>query len=163
MVKYRVHTLWLTASIPGISIRVPEGFILPPVIVFSTTPVVSVIVISAVWKHFRFTLECNHITLYSKCFECQESPVCRIPRVTSEVLVSALRATVPVIRVTRVATWPRLSTCVPPITAVPRLASITAVPRLASITPIHGWTWPRPGLFAVPITAIRGPERKVIN
>ena len=58
------HTFWLTTSIPGVSVRIPVGCILPPVIVVSTTAtaVVSVIVVSVVWKHFRFRKMCNHLT-----------------------------------------------------------------------------------------------------
>lgn len=56
----RVCTLWLTTSIPGIPIRVPVGFLLPPVVVIWTAPIVSVIVISSVWDdRVQFRLELN--------------------------------------------------------------------------------------------------------
>lgn len=151
---YSSHTFWLTPTIPGISVRVPVRFILPPVIVVcpTATAVVSVIVISAVRKHFMFRQKYNNLTLKFQLARCWQSPVCSIPWVTSQVLVSALWATVAIV-VTRVATRPRLSTWIP---------AITAVPRLASITTINGWAGPRPRVF-VTVTAIRGPERKVIN
>lgn len=87
----RVRTLWLTTSIPGVAIRVPVGFLLPPVVVIRTAPIVSVIVISSVWKdRVQFTLELNSTTLNQNCFGCQQSPERRVPWVTPEVLVSAL-------------------------------------------------------------------------
>lgn len=81
----------------------------------------------------------------------EHSPVRRIPGV----FVPGLRAPVPVVVVPRVPPRPRLSSGVPPVAALPRVAAVAALPRLAGI---RGRAGAGPGLLAVPVAAVRGPE-----
>lgn len=78
-VHWRQHTFWLTTSIPGISIRIPVGLVLPPEIIFCTTAttVVSVILASAVWEKFQVQTKSLTIkdSLDGLSVTCKQNPV----------------------------------------------------------------------------------------
>lgn len=88
------------------------------------------------------------------------SPVGWLPWVISEVLVSAFRAPVPVVRVSGVATHSGLSSRVPPVTTVTSIATISGLPSIA--TKMRR-ARARSVVFAIPITVVWSPERKAVN
>lgn len=119
-------TIRLPTSIPGLSVRVPVGFILSPVIVICPGSIVSVILVSAV---LRWKKENRQLEAFNEAFFCvghQQSPVSRF---TSQVLVSALRAAVAILVVAGMSAEPGLSSRVPPFVAFPRFSPVTPVGR----------------------------------